>query len=445
MRNKNPIIYLPENFSKIIENSSKVTIAAGSFMCKAQVSKSLKGPQLSSQHISLNRAAAKELGLPGTRYLNYLNDGNTMYIGPVVAVMTTVIKNDNPPRGKGGRLFKELIDYAGERGVFVYLFNPGKISRRRNNIHGLTYLKGEWKWGLFPWPDIIYNRIRFRKIEGSKRMIKLINQLSNDERTYFFNSRFLNKREVYEALMTNNETSFMLPETRMFSRSNLKDLLSKHSELFAKPIGGSIGRGIFKIKTLAPNRYSLAQASSYAPSWKGPYSFNMLYQHLVNRYVSPNNYLLQQAINLAVYKSRVFDLRGQVQKNNEGKWILTGVAVRVAGKNRFVTHIPNGGRAAVFTDVINNVFPDQEIRQKISQQLKTIVNTVPQTLEKQLELNLGILTMDLGLDTEGRIWILELNSKPSSFDEDDIRMRHLQNLTDYFIYAAKEKNEKGKQ
>jgi ABC-type nitrate/sulfonate/bicarbonate transport system ATPase subunit len=49
----------------------------------------------------------------------------------------------------------------------------------------------------------------------------------------------------------------------------------------------------------------------------------------------------------------------------------------------------------------------------------------------------------LGIDEGGKVWILEVNSKPSSFDEDDIRMKHLEYLCDYFIYAARQKNRKG--
>ena len=89
------------------------------------------------------------------------------------------------------------------------------------------------------------------------------------------------------------------------------------------------------------------------------------------------------------------------------------------------------------------VFPSQRSRKHIDTQLAQIVSSVPLILEKALDINLAILTMDLGIDEGGRVWVLEVNSKPSSFDEDDIRMRHLEYLCDYCIYAARQKNRKG--
>ena len=54
---------------------------------------------------------------------------------------------------------------------------------------------------------------------------------------------------------------------------------------------------------------------------------------------------------------------------------------------------------------------------------------------------LAIVSMDIAIDPDGKVWILEVNSKPSHFDEPDIRRRHLQLLTDFCTYKALEENE----
>ncbi|HRX22151.1 MAG TPA: YheC/YheD family protein, partial [Syntrophomonadaceae bacterium] len=140
------------------------------------------------------------------------------------------------------------------------------------------------------------------------------------------------------------------------------------------------------------------------------------------------------------HNGRIFDLRSQFQKNGEGKWILTGVGVRIAGKNRFVTHIPNGGSLADYNDIIplfNDLAVDES--QSYERQLKTIGLFIPKLLEEKLQLNLGILSMDIGIDPGGRMLILEVNSKPARFDEPYIRQRHLDNLVDYFIFLTRKK------
>ncbi len=441
---RSPVIGLSNHTLQKIPAISTLRLKAGSLSCTAKISATSENIQLPPEFVSLNKSAARALNLPGSRYRVYSVDQDELQIGPVVGIMTTALRNKNVPLGKTGKLFKELIAYSSEKGIFVYLFSPDGISKDHYFIRGITISENSWKAGRFAWPDIIYNRIRFRKIEKQQDISRLLYELSRDQRVYVFNSRFLNKQEVYEALKNHPQVRKMVPDTERFNRSNLEDMLQKYSEVFIKPNHGSIGRGILKIRCISPRRYCFAGVSSSAPVWKGPYTFDILFRHLSSE-VFKKNYLIQQAVDLAKYNSRLFDVRSQVQKNYQGEWILTGAAVRVAGKNRFVTHIPNGGRAEVFEEVISRVFPSIRTRQIIDQQLTDISDLVPVILENELGINLGILTMDLGIDSNGNVWILEVNSKPSSFDEDDIRTRHLENLTDYFIYAAQmKKNRKGK-
>lgn len=418
-------------------------VRAGSLSCTAQAIIVSENSELPDDIVLLNKKAGRALKLPGSRYHVYAADQNELLIGPVVGVMTTAIRNNSLPSGKTGRLFKELIQYSSKRGIFVYLFGPDGISRDHRYIRGITIKNNSWKPGTFAWPDIIYNRIRFRKMEKQQDISRLLYELKKDQRVYLFNSRFLSKQEVYDALKDHAQAKEMIPDTATFNRSNLLDMLQKYPEVFIKPNHGSIGRGIYKIRRVSTRRYCFAGVSSNIPVWKGPYTFELLYRQLMASEISKRKYLVQQAVDLARFNSRLFDVRSQVQKNKEGEWILTGAAVRVAGKGRFVTHIPNGGKAEVFDEVTLRVFPSIRTRQFINQQINKSVDLVPRILEEKLEINLGILTMDLGIDSSGKMWILEVNSKPSSFDEDDIRMKHLENLTDYFIYSARQKSRKG--
>lgn len=421
--------------------ATMIQIRAGNRFCIARIAADPKPAEDNS--LRLNHSAARELKLPVNSYHIYDLDTNQMWIGPVVAVMSSAVHNNRHPRGKTGKMLRELIEYAKSRGILVYLCGLDGIPRDPYHIRGISIKNNNWQPGVFPWPDIIYNRIRMRKIEKLPKTKRLLKQINLDKRIHFFNSRFLNKREVYEALKTHPDTDTIIPDTRSFSRSNLYSMLKIHNEVFMKPNHGSIGKGIYKIKMLAPGRYSYAAAASTVPIWKGPYTMESLFRHLHLKAGIQRDYLLQQAIELARYKSRIFDVRCQVQKNHLGKWVLTGLAIRVAAKHKFVTHIPNGGKAEVFEQVILRVFPSQWTRKNIDNQLAHIVSSIPVILEQKLALNLAILTMDLGIDEGGKVWILEVNSKPSSFDEDDIRMRHLKYLCDYFIYAARQKNRKG--
>jgi len=211
-------------------------------------------------------------------------------------------------------------------------------------------------------------------------------------------------------------------------------MVKKYPAVFLKYSYGSLGKGIIKVKRLPDGQFAYAVAKKGGTNWKKCSSRDSLYRQL--GYLSGNAYLVQRGIDLARYKGQIFDLRTQFQKNGQGEWVLTGVAVRVAGKNRFVTHIPNGGRAASYNEVMNEVFGSTSLtRKQVDEQLEEIRVQVPRVLEKELRLSLAVLSLDIGVDKNGRIWIIEINSKPASFDENDIRTAHWQNLMDYFIYV----------
>jgi len=68
--------------------------------------------------------------------------------------------------------------------------------------------------------------------------------------------------------------------------------------------------------------------------------------------------------------------------------------------------------------------------------LMNISSIIPYVLEKSLALSLGIISIDIGINKSGIMQVIEVNSKPASFDEYDIRKRHLSNLNEYFLYLV---------
>ncbi|MNI54828.1 Endospore coat-associated protein YheD [compost metagenome] len=60
------------------------------------------------------------------------------------------------------------------------------------------------------------------------------------------------------------------------------------------------------------------------------------------------------------------------------------------------------------------------IKAKIGSRLKTAALDIAQGIDKQLPSHFGELGIDLAVDTNGRIWLLEVNSKPSKNDNTPI-------------------------
>lgn len=359
----------------------------------------------------------------------------------IVGVLTTPkMKGRHPlPVGKDSALKKEMIFKADSMGIFMYFFYPNGIDFKKNSVRGHTYVftkrqKGRWIRGTFPLPNIVYNRLSFRRNEAKKSVQKLLALLEEHPGISMFNSRFLDKWEVHAILSQNSLTQHLVPETVLFNRKNLYNMIDKYAELFIKPINNSIGKGIIKVQRSSNHKMIKYKMAASKRKWHQCRSVAKLYEFLKSE-VMANRYLIQNGIHLATTSHRIFDLRTEVQKGEDGEWVFTGVGVRIAAPGRYCTHVPNGGSRADYDKVINEVFGDsKQIIEGLEAQLNYITRVVPCVLEENLGINLGILSIDIGIDKTGIMQVIEVNSKPSSFDENEIRNKHLENLNNYFLF-----------
>ncbi len=384
-----------------------------------------------------------------TNYIKALRLGPSKPFFPkgkvLVGVLTTPRKGGKYPlpSGKDSRLKEEMVAAARASGIFMFFFYPAGFDQSTDTVTGHTFKvgnRGEGRWvkAIFDCPDIVYNRLSFRRDEAQSDVLQLLVYLRNHPKIKIFNPRFLTKWEVHHSLVNSSLTRDLVPETCLFNKNNLGIMLQKYTELFVKPISSSVGKGIIIICRSQCGdgyRYKLACSDE-----KGEYCRSALdlYSNLKEIMIPGHQYLLQKSIQLARIDGRVFDLRTQVQKNGQGKWVMSGIGVRVAAPNKYVTHVPNGGTKADYDEVIKMVFGSSawQVR-NLEGQLHDICQNVPYVLEKKLNMNLGILSMDIGLDQNGLMQIIEVNSKPASFDEVHIRRRHLEILNQYFFYLSK--------
>jgi hypothetical protein len=372
--------------------------------------------------------------------LNYqLMPNKIIKAGPVVGVLIAGKKNGGtPPVARRARIYHELSQKAAEKNIFLYFFNAYDVDWNHQKVTGLIsdnrFKKNEmWAKSGFFLPDIVYNRISFRFQEQTETVKDFMMKARNTN-IHVFNSRFLNKWEVHQSLVNHPQSRDFTLETDLYSKEALVKYLNKYKEFFLKPVASSIGRGIIKVICSRPDKIEYFRLGK-SSDWQICRSAGELFHHL--SIPKEERYILQKGISLATIDKRVFDIRAQVQKNGQGLWRFTGAAVRLAASGKFVTHVPNGGSKRDYYATIKEVFGSSEsVIQGLDKQLKSICRTVPQILEESLGIHLAVLSMDIGIDQDGHMWVIEVNSKPASFDEDVIRKRHLDLLTDYFLYKS---------
>lgn len=303
-------------------------------------------------------------------------------IGPLIGIMTNA-KTGKQLNGNL-RMFKRIGREVNKRGGIVIVFTETGIQEQA--ITGYSFIEQENKWLKLkaPLPDIVYNRIADRQLEHD-----LLTQLKKLN-IPFFNPHFFNKWEMYQILMQVPSLQAHLPETVKWNDSeSLTYMLRKHGDIYAKPVDGKKGDGIFTIS-------ESDQVSSI-----------------------PKNYILQQRIPLATCQSRMYDYR-VLAHFVTGKWLMSGIGVRLAKLGAVTTHVPKGGSILPVGEVDTDDHLLHQLIDKIGKQLQKTVGHVKE------------MSVDIGKTMAGEYYIFEVNAKPMVFDEPHIRRQGTKHLVDIF-------------
>ena len=130
----------------------------------------------------------------------------------------------------------------------------------------------------------------------------------------------------------------------------------------------------------------------------------------LNRFVANTRYVMQPYLPLNTPEGRPYDLRMLIQKNERGEWMTTGMAIRTGKPHGLTSNLHGGGRAEKAVPFLLRHFHRDQVSD-IMEKIRWLAAVVPPHIERHhgrlLELGL-----DVGIDTDGRIWLLEVNSKP---------------------------------
>lgn len=352
-------------------------------------------------------------------------------VGPIVGIFTI-----NGPNGfKGNKNnYKSIIQMGMKTGVFVYVFTAKSIDMVNKTVKAYIFLPQQKKWIIktMPLPDVVYNRIPYRRDEEKPIVKEAVNFLNN-ENIPFFNPYFFNKWALYKWMKESDEFKKLIPETTILSKENLYYLLGRNHILYLKPINGKAGLGFIKIEN-TNNYFELIYQFNKGTITRKFNTFSKLWSS-ITKLTANREYIIQSGIELITYDGSPYDIRILVQKNGYGKWLVSGIGIRVAGKESITTHVPRGGYIESIDKVFNNSFGthySDDLKEKISD----LAIRIAQYIEKRIGYPLGELSIDLGIDKKENIWFFEANSKPMEFDEPNIRETSLLRLMQYFRYLS---------
>jgi hypothetical protein len=367
----------------------------------------------------ISQTLARRMGIfSGTPLrIKYQTTTRTLALGPLIGVL---ISRDNPlqpekPFGDITMFCRELTDACRSQGAYVYFFTPSAIGSSLSTVEGWVYAKG-WQRMALPAPDVVNNRLTSRKLENDPLVQKFIKEIKHRYSAHVFNEKFLDKSEVFDALKKDVTLQKYLPESHSLQNfTMLKSMCSRYSAVFLKPVRGSLGKGIIRLSRIGSENWQASYATVSGTKRQTFTSLVKLFSSISGK-MKTVRYLIQQGLQLIEIGGRPVDYRALTQKNASGKWAITSIVSRTAGTNQFVSNIARGGTLSTVRESVAKSNLPVQFRGDASSRLQRAALDIAHGVDTHIPAHFGELGIDLALDTSGRVWLLEVNSKPSKND-----------------------------
>ncbi|MFJ7666876.1 YheC/YheD family protein [Lysinibacillus sp. NPDC097195] len=292
---------------------------------------------------------------------------------------------------------------AKAEGIEFFYFTPRKVNFENRTINGKVLEDGQWQERVMPFPDVIYNAGSPEKLAVSKDIIdKLKKEIP------FTTHSIGNKWNVMERLKEAKEfDKYIIPTEIVKNIDVFHSYIAHHKKIVFKPIDGRKGKGIYFIIKVGDN-FEVKQNSD-ARMYSKP-QLNALIQELL----ASGTYIMQPYIQSKMKSGQVYDFRLHVQKDGEGKWVVTTVYPRIAPHGSIIPNINNGGYTNYLDPFLEQEFQDEayNIRRMLehfSLSLARHLDDIQMTKFGEVIDEIGI---DVGLDAQQRIWIYEVNWRP---------------------------------
>jgi hypothetical protein len=308
--------------------------------------------------------------------------------------------------------FRKLIVAGRKMGLNPYLFSPEDVDDRSRRILAHWYDSDRKKWvrRWMPFPDIIFDRCRY---QPTRRFEQLRQFRSKYPDLLYLNRPLANKWGIFQRLSGNRDIAPHLPETRIYiNHDELEDMLNRHGTVIIKPINGTGGRGILRVRRTGNGKF-MVQGRDHNRRLITVRQLDArgLKQLLAERR-RQGNHLMQEGIDITLPDGRVHDFRALVQKDGNGEWQFTGMACRVGPPRSVTSNLHGGGQAVLSRAMLLRRFRSEQKAEQIEAGIRKLCFSVVHDLQQKY-VDMCELALDIAVDREGWPWLLEVNPKPA--------------------------------
>lgn len=361
---------------------------------------------INERELFLSTDALNILDIPTASPYEILFTENKMIVGPYIGILASVTDTELP---KMIPILSGYVKHYDKIGGTIIAFSLEGIQQETEKIKGLIYLPQSKDWipGTFSYPSSVFSIVETSLTENWSSYLKIMKHLQGTLGSRIFNYPNFDKWKMYQLLQKN--LGDYLPKTIIYRKSaDVKNMLRNYKSLYIKPINGRLGRYVLKLTRISNG--VIVEYGRKAKVFKHFISWRKL-SNFLETSLNNGSYLIQQSIDLFSYQNQIIDFRIMMVKNEYDSWENVGAIARYGVTNSIVSNVTAGGKAEIGSKTLRTVFKyTKNDTEKLISQINNMIMTALDDLEAY-GYQLGNLGFDIGIDKNGRVWIIEINNQ----------------------------------
>lgn len=337
---------------------------------------------------------------------------NRLHIGPLIGVFYNQQRINAIKNNIINFRTWELVKVNKKLNCILFFFGPMDTDFEKKIINGIYFDNKENRWlkKEFPLLDIFYDREGTISQNQALRCNRVRDFIKNKEDILRINqTHYFDKWDVYKVLINDIDLQEFIPETHLYSRINLNNLLNDFEAVYIKTCLGSNGNKIIKIYK-EENSYKISYYKN-GIKIKSIDSFESLYERLELLFRGDIG-IIQQGIDVIKFQGRNIDFRATVQRDDSGVIKIISYPVRVALRNSPVTNTAANSSVYSFRKFFVNNLNYSSVRIKdLENRIEEFLIKIYETIEKKYG-KFGEIGIDFALDNQEKLWFIECNAKP---------------------------------
>ncbi len=279
-----------------------------------------------------------------------------------------------------------------------YYFYPSGVDETRRMIRGFRFEYAVWVEDEFPYPDIVYDRMRRREVDGFNEVYRKLERVLF---THTLKGRLGSKSVIYNWMRQDDQLKrHLIPFQTLRNETDGLAFIYKHQAVVLKADKGASGQGILIVQV----------KEDYFEVLDQQYTHRMNEAEVLEllKMLIPKHYCLQRMIESVTSHGFPFHIRVHVTKDGSGQWVVGFCAPAISlDPNVKVTNSEHSFRVTPTWKVFLKQHLNEQPGSEIDLHIQRYAIQLAQFLEEKVDGSFHEMGLDIGLDAEGRIWMFE--------------------------------------